>query len=183
MNEQIFRFLNTLAFENTFIGETAVFLAQDFGVLLLVVAFIFFLFHKHGDNGHPETVQEKALELVLIFGTICLAWGINYLIKHGVSSPRPFLALENVHTLIVHGGYDSFPSGHTALFSALGACVYYFHKRLGLAFMVAAILVGIGRIAAGIHYPIDIFGGFIIGASVTYVVLRFAQHRIVALKP
>ncbi len=35
--------------------------------------------------------------------------------------------------------------------------------------------MNISRIIAGVHYPSDIIGGFIIGAVVAYIVFYFAE--------
>ncbi|MDP3734918.1 MAG: phosphatase PAP2 family protein [bacterium] len=39
------------------------------------------------------------------------------------------------------------------------------NRLLGTLFMVAALLMGLARVAAGIHWPIDVLGGIILGCG------------------
>ena len=36
-------------------------------------------------------------------------------------------------------------------------------KKLGIVFLVVALVVGFARIFTGLHYPIDILGGALVG--------------------
>jgi len=42
--------------------------------------------------------------------------------------------------------------------------------------MFFAFLIGIARIIAGVHFPIDILGGFILGAGIAYLI-KLATSR------
>jgi undecaprenyl-diphosphatase len=58
---------------------------------------------------------------------------------------------------------NSFPSGHAAFFFAIAFMVYYFDKRLGYIFLSGALLMGLARVVAGIHFPSDIISGILLG--------------------
>lgn len=93
-----------------------------------------------------------------------------YLLKNGlktlVARPRPALWTP----LLFEPGY-SFPSGHalgTAAFFPLFACTVLGAKPrlrspLFVVGVVAAILVGVGRLALGIHWPTDVLAGWLLG--------------------
>ena len=76
---------------------------------------------------------------------------------------RPFeqLGLNSSTLTIPYGG--SFPSTHTASAFALAATIITHNKKLGILYLIMAALVGIARIFAHVHYPVDIIGGAIIG--------------------
>lgn len=99
--------------------------------------------------------------------------------------PRPFL-VYNVHQLIAETGKYSFPSGHSALFFALAAAIYFYDKKWGVWFFIAAIFMNISRVIAGIHYPSDILGGLVVGVAVAgvthYFMHKSAISRASALK-
>jgi undecaprenyl-diphosphatase len=77
---------------------------------------------------------------------------------------RPYVVLENVRKLVVENtDYASFPSGHAAIFFAIAAAIFFFNRKLGIFTFIVAILVGLSRIYVGVHWPIDIVAGAIIG--------------------
>ncbi len=90
-------------------------------------------------------------------------------------NPRPFVALPEITPLFTDASY-SFPSGHASFFFALAAAVYCYDKRWGTGLFVAAALIGLGRIAAGVHYPLDIVGGAVLGTLVAIATHAFAQR-------
>jgi undecaprenyl-diphosphatase len=91
---------------------------------------------------------------------------IANLVSSLIASPRPFLSIPNLETLFVHGGYDAFPSGHTSFMFAFAVSVYALNKPLGYASMIVAVIVGISRVAAGVHWPTDILGGIVLGCVI-----------------
>lgn len=96
----------------------------------------------------------------VIIGLIITA-GFSEIIKHITHEPRPFLA--GVHALYQHGGYDAFPSGHTSLFTALAVGFWYRFRSLGVILLFCATIIGLARVVVGIHWPLDIVAGLILG--------------------
>ncbi|NIT03555.1 phosphatase PAP2 family protein, partial [Candidatus Saccharibacteria bacterium] len=62
--------------------------------------------------------------------------------------------------------YASFPSGHTTFLAALGTASFFTDRWVGVTVIILALLTGMGRVLAGVHYPVDIVGGFLLGATV-----------------
>jgi undecaprenyl-diphosphatase len=63
---------------------------------------------------------------------------------------------------------------------ALGVAVMFFSRKMGITIIVLAIAAGIGRIAAGIHYPSDIVVGALLGAGIAWgykVIFRDIKRR------
>ncbi len=75
--------------------------------------------------------------------------------------------------LFLHGGMDSFPSGHATLFSALAVAIYVVHKKVGYVFMFFALIIGLSRIVAGVHFPVDILAGFAIGTAISFTINKY----------
>ena len=69
--------------------------------------------------------------------------------------------------------FNSFPSSHTASLTALSFGLYLYNPLLGLAGLVLTLLVGIGRVILGYHYPADIIGGFLVGISGSLLIKSF----------
>jgi undecaprenyl-diphosphatase len=78
--------------------------------------------------------------------------------------PRPF-AVQHIKPLIPHAADNGFPSEHTVLAMTLTAVIYYYRKKLALAAFVLTLGVGIGRVLAHVHSPLDIVGGLAVGAA------------------
>ena len=78
--------------------------------------------------------------------------------------PRPFVT-HHIKPLVAHSADNGFPSEHTILTFAIGSLIAAFRPKLGGLALVLALLVGISRVAAHIHSPIDIIGGAAIGLA------------------
>ncbi len=89
------------------------------------------------------------------------------LIRLFVYSPRPFIVNHLVPLVSDprREWYTSFPSGHTIFLFSLATSVWFENKKVGAALFVLAALVGIARIAAGVHWPTDIIGGALLGVA------------------
>lgn len=181
MNETVFHFFNTLAGHNQFLDQVIIFCAVWLGNLALAATILFVFFHrdKYIEEHTKASLLQKTKELSLILSSAFSAWVAAQIFKHLFATERPFLALDVV-PLFDHGGY-AFPSGHATFFSALAVAVYFYHKGLGIALGAVAIIVGVARVIAGVHFPIDILGGFVLGPIVAifaYKVLRFLARKL-----
>jgi membrane-associated phospholipid phosphatase len=178
MNNQIFFLFYNLAHQSVFGDKLIVFFAQTFPYLVILLAAIFLFFHHEIFSAEKpfKALRQKWREIVLVFFSGALAWCLAQVLKFLVHTPRPFEALSNVHNLINETGY-SFPSGHATFFMALALAIFFSHKKAGYRFMFFALLIGLARIIAGIHFPVDILGGFVLGAGVAYFV-RFSYQKL-----
>ncbi|MFB9984368.1 phosphatase PAP2 family protein [Mesorhizobium kowhaii] len=88
-----------------------------------------------------------------------LGLGVNQLVLLFVQRVRPYDA--HVTHLIIGRTVDfSFPSDHaTASFAIAAAFLLHGLRRRGLAFLAAALLIGLSRVYLGTHYVSDILGG------------------------
>ena len=89
--------------------------------------------------------------------------------------PRPFITNGTV-PLIAHANDNGFPSDHALVAATLATAVYFYWRKLGITLIVLALLVGLGRVWAGVHWPIDILGGLIIGAFAGWIGYQLAKR-------
>ncbi|WP_010167856.1 phosphatase PAP2 family protein [Candidatus Epulonipiscium viviparus] len=86
-------------------------------------------------------------------------------IKAIVRKPRPF-ELGIVRPLRVHtaSGY-SFPSGHTSTAASFwgGAYSLIKNKSMLIVAVIMTLFVGFTRLYLGVHFPIDVIGGILVG--------------------
>ena len=166
LNQQLFYILNSLAGQSP-IGDSAIiFAARALPWILIVFACVYFVFL----NRH--LVRLAMVAFTTLFSVLASDLLKNAIFRH----PRPFAALPDVVQLISISAYDSFPSGHATAFAALATGMFIYDKRLGSVFIVGALVIGAARIAAGIHYPIDILTGYLIGFAITFFAYKIWKY-------
>ena len=101
-----------------------------------------------------------------------LACGLAVLLKHLFPTQRPFMLNGGEVDVFYRPLSPSFPSEHTALAFALAVTVFMHDRRVGWWFLASALLIGIARVVANVHYPIDIVGGAFLGTIVAVIVER-----------
>ena len=171
MNNQIFFFFYNLAHRSVFFDKIVVFFAHTFPYLVVLGAGVFLLIHHEVlPSKNPFKIfSQKWKEIVLVFFSGVLAWLVAEVLKILFHTPRPFIAFQNVVSLLPETSF-AFPSQHSTFFMALAFAIFFSHKKAGYWFMSFAFIIGIARIIAGVHFPIDILGGFLLGAIIAYLV-------------
>jgi undecaprenyl-diphosphatase len=85
--------------------------------------------------------------------------------------------LDTANVLFEYEPGDSFPSGHATFFSALATSFYFYHKYIAIIYIVGAFLIGASRIAAGIHWPLDILVGYALGGVIGYLAYKLLAKK------
>lgn len=123
---------------------------------------------------YSKYLKRATLQMVL---TAVLAWPIfNKLFAHFVwARPRPYLAGGlNVRELVFHRPDYSFPSDHATLLAALAVTAWLLGlKKLGWTFTIIGTIIVLSRIMVGVHFPLDIVAGIIVGTAFAFLVNAF----------
>ena len=105
---------------------------------------------------------------------------VVFVLKAVVQRKRPYLVVPNVHARLFEAPTDfSFPSGHAAgsfAFAVFVAVVLVRHaiyepekkkRRLALSgvAMIAALGIAMSRCVLGVHFPLDVFAGGLLGSA------------------
>jgi len=168
MDYLLFTYINNFARKCLYVDAWGVFFADYLVYFLLVgAALIYFLVKK----------KEKLRYLFVIGSSVILSrLVITELIRLIWHRSRPFVDYQ-VNQVIEHSASGSFPSGHIAFLFALAMAVYFFNRKWGIVFFILSLLVGLARIFVGIHYPLDILGGIVIGIVSAVVVRTLIRKR------
>lgn len=117
-------------------------------------------------------------DFYIVLATSTLAMATTYLLKYLLRVPRPDAMLATVHDY-------RFPSGHAtmaAVIMSLG--IYYTHthvhdKHLRYFFYIAAvgwyILISYSRLYLGVHLPVDVIVGGVIGVVSAIGIVKFKK--------
>lgn len=103
----------------------------------------------------------------------------SHLIKDWVGRVRPCHVLQNVRLLTGCNTSYSFPSSHAVNIFAAAFFLSQPLKRFSPLFYGIAGVVGYSRIYIGIHYPLDVIGGAVIGLLIAWP-MRWLKDRVLA---
>ena len=101
-----------------------------------------------------------------------IAWLLVMLIKHLFPTVRPFVLDGRGVDVLFKPTDSAFPSAHTALAFALAVTIFMHDRRVGWFYLIGALLIGVARVLANVHYPVDILGGALIGTLIAVIVER-----------
>jgi undecaprenyl-diphosphatase len=164
---QIFQLINSFAGKNVFLDALGI-AAAEYLIFIMAAIVLLLIFW----------IKYKAIRLQIINSVAAsvLAWAVNAAISVIYFRPRPFVSHEAINLINKSADSKSFPSDHTAIAFALAFSVYFFNRKLGILLLALAILVAFGRIYVGVHYPLDIVGGFIVGMGSAIFVKRLSDR-------
>jgi undecaprenyl-diphosphatase len=75
-----------------------------------------------------------------------------------------------VHLIFYQPSDPSFPSNAAAASFAFAMGMWVYNRKLGYILLIPAIIISFGRVYMGVHYPLDILGGFILAIIATGIV-------------
>lgn len=180
MNIKIFHLLNNLAGQNKIFDSFVIFLASILPYILILIAIIFLFLHlSKGEKMFSgwQRLKLKVREISIVFLASFFSWLVAAIIKSIALAPRPQILLENINVLVKYTGYDSIPSGHATFFAALATIIFLYHRKVGIYFGIGALLIGLSRIIAGIHFPIDILAGYILGMGISFLIYELFGYK------
>ncbi|MGZ8741084.1 MAG: phosphatase PAP2 family protein [Gaiellaceae bacterium] len=118
---------------------------------------------------------------VLTVMAVALADGSAMGLKALLDRPRPPLRYAEPKTLVPVPHDASFPSGHAATSFAAATMLSFAFPRLAPFLYVLAAGVAFSRVYVGVHYPLDVLGGALLGvliaAGLSLLVSRRAGRR------
>ena len=170
MNTYFFHLLNSLAGQNAATDAVITFFAVTLPYLLIIGLGIFLFLHR-------DKPSHAVRDLFVVLTAAVCAYLIGSAIKEFFPTPRPFDILD-IQPLFSPHGVHAFPSSHATFFMALAITLFFYHRHIAWFFFCAALVIGIARVAAGVHWPVDIFAGWIIGGGIgalSYLALQRLQ--------
>ncbi|RAS92581.1 undecaprenyl-diphosphatase [Bacillus cereus] len=152
-NIDIFRAINDLGKQYSFLNPAIVFLAE---YMVYIFALIILAYWFTGSRKSRMMVIQAMVAFVIaeVIGKIAGKFHLNY---------QPFAVLPDVNKLVDHAVDNSFPSDHTILFFSICFSFWIVRKKTGWLWLILALCIAISRIWVGVHYPFDVAVGALIG--------------------
>ena len=146
-------FLNSFALFITHLGE--------WGLIWLVLGILLLSLHSKLGSG----LWRMSLALCLT------ALVSNVFLKPVVARPRPFAVIEKLEVLGQRPKTFSFPSGHASEAFAGAYALTQLYRRARWPSFTLASLIALSRVYIGVHYPLDIIFGSLIGLGCSHFVM------------
>ena len=111
----------------------------------------------------------------LIPVAIILVDQTGLLIKKAVLRPRPFVMmdLDMINHLVKPSGQNlSFPSNHAMNISGVAFLFSNIYPQYKKYFWFTACVIMYSRIYIGVHYPLDVFFGCLMGALISFIIIK-----------
>ena len=104
-----------------------------------------------------------------------VADALSYGLRDWIGRRRPPLVYPEPKPLVHVPHSGAFPSGHAATAFACATVLAYWDRRLAVPAYVLAAAIAWSRVYVGVHWPLDVLGGAVLGVLVATALLRLLR--------
>jgi len=135
---------------------------------LIIPLFLYLIFGQQG--------KERKLTFLMLAAVAFSDPFSSRFLKKIFDRPRPCCVERNPRLLTGCKKSRAFPSSHAVNTSAV-ASVVFFEKgwKYGLPLLAISAVVSYSRVYLGVHYPLDVVGGMLIGIIIGFAASRIAE--------
>lgn len=172
MDWRIYHAINVFVSHHDWLGSLFKFI-ETYGTYVIgLAAACLWLLARPGGDRKWKLAAGSAL------GAAALGLIVNKIISSSWHRDRPFQTHHVAHIWGARKTDASFPSDHASAAFGIAVAVLLIDPVIGIAFLVLAVLISVGRVIVGEHYPGDVLAGAAIGTFSALVVVRLARPVI-----
>lgn len=145
-----------------------IFSAQYLIFIIAIIATVFVF--------NLEALKRKSIIKLLVISSV-VGLVMDKILNYFISSPRPFVVNGTVPSF-AHLANNGFPSEHTLAAILIAAVIFVYNRKLGILLGVLGTVIGISRVLAKVHNPIDILGGFVVAVFAVFLGNYFISKKI-----
>lgn len=132
----------------------------------------------------PDKRRHMQKGIMVAASALGTSQGMVEIINNLWQRPRPFEELD-VNLLFYPPTDPSFPSNSASVLFAMAWGIFFYNRKAGSILLCLAAIMGFSRVYVGIHYPLDIIGGMVLGFlvalffTIVYKLLNPLLDRII----
>ena len=174
MDWRIFHAIYSLSLRHHWLGSAFHAIEQvSLPFMVVVTAGLWFLARPGGD-------RKWKLAAANGLAAAAVAVVVNLVIHSIWDRPRPYEAHTISHPWSSSTD-PSFPSDHASASLAIAFAVVAFDTVVGALFLAAALLIAVGRLLVGAHYPGDIAASVLVAAGAALLVVKLGRSVVTSI--
>ncbi|MBU4241403.1 MAG: phosphatase PAP2 family protein [Actinomycetia bacterium] len=161
LDRSVFDGINSLACRSDVLDWLARLGADDHVIpvaLVLLVTLVLLIARNRSER------QSAFCCVICAFLAAAASMAVLYLLNIHYFRPRPFSS-RAINLLFYHNTDSAFPSNPATLAFALSFAVLFYRRKVGAVMLALSLYMGLCRIVVGVHYPLDIVGGLLLGLA------------------
>jgi len=175
MDYRLYHSVNQFVASHDWLGRAAASMEKWAVPVFAVATVALWLFDRPGGPRKWKLASASALAsagaALLVAQVITKIW----------ARPRPFAAHPTAHVWGSRSHDPSFPSDHASASLAIAFAIFLFDRLVGSIFLAAAVIISLGRVVVGAHYPLDVLGGAAVALGAALLVVRLGRPVILGV--